>query len=412
MNSNDNKTPLEYYERAIQELTNTREQFQTELESLREMQDELKSTKDELAQTKAKLDDTQRELSNTKQELQQKTEPFEKLTQKIEARVNYCYSDTQNIKNKMDTELETIRKMQGSYQTLKDELATTQAQLYHTQRELSKTKQELQHESQLLKAQLNRTQAELSNTKQELQQKTEPFEKLTQKIEARVNYCYSDTQNIKNKMDTELETLRKMQGSYQTLKDELAETKAKLDDTQRELSNTKQELQQKTEPLNKLSSKIEAQVNYCYSEIQKEIQARQQYQKHFYESFKSIFVHANSEKEQNYTNNTNWETVVSYNLEVLTDSQVNVIAHGHGYTESYKAPLDIRIFIDDEIYDEKYWGLGITHSHSWQTLVCLFIKVLTPGTHKIELKYRSRTGKKSVHLNYPSLLIMLSPINN
>ncbi|MFZ1026935.1 MAG: hypothetical protein WAN66_12015 [Limnoraphis robusta] len=35
MNSNDNKTPLEYYERAIQELTNTREQLQTELESLR-----------------------------------------------------------------------------------------------------------------------------------------------------------------------------------------------------------------------------------------------------------------------------------------------------------------------------------------------------------------------------------------
>jgi uncharacterized protein YoxC len=98
----------------------------------------------------------------------------------------------------MDTQLESLRKMQTSYQTLKDELATTQAKLYHTQRELSKTKQELQHESQLLKAQLNRTQAELSKTKQELQQKTEPLNKLSNKIEAQVNYCYSETQNVKN----------------------------------------------------------------------------------------------------------------------------------------------------------------------------------------------------------------------
>ncbi|MEA5541870.1 GUN4 domain-containing protein [Limnoraphis robusta Tam1] len=202
MNSNDNKTPLEYYERAIQELTNTREQLQTELESLKALKDELKSTQNELATTKAKLDDTQRELSNTKQELQEKTEPFEKLSQKIEARVNYCYSNTQDVKNKMDTELETLRKMQASYQTLKDELATTKAKLDDTQRELSKTKQELQNESQLLKAQLNRTQAELSKTKQELQQETEPLKKLSNKIEAQVNYCYSENQNIKSQINS------------------------------------------------------------------------------------------------------------------------------------------------------------------------------------------------------------------
>ena len=72
MNSN-NKTPLEYYERAIQELTNTREQFQTELESLREMQDELKSTKDELAKIKAevkeKIQATNAELQKQKEKL-------------------------------------------------------------------------------------------------------------------------------------------------------------------------------------------------------------------------------------------------------------------------------------------------------------------------------------------------------
>ncbi|MFZ1024633.1 MAG: GUN4 domain-containing protein [Limnoraphis robusta] len=202
MNSNDNKTPLEYYERAIQELTNTREQLQTELESLKEMQTSYQTLKDELATTQAKLDDTDRQLLNTKQELQQETEPLKKSSQKIEAQVNYCYSEIQNVKNQMNTESESLREMQASYQTLKDELATTQAKLYHTQRELSKTKQELQNESQLLKAQLNRTQAELSKTKQELQQETEPLKKLTNKIEAQVNYCYSENQNIKSQINS------------------------------------------------------------------------------------------------------------------------------------------------------------------------------------------------------------------
>ncbi|MEB3283438.1 MAG: GUN4 domain-containing protein [Lyngbya sp.] len=98
MNSN-NKTPLEYYERAIQELINTREQLETELESLKVLKDELKFTKDELATTQAKLDDTQRELSNTKQELQQKTEFFEEFNRKNEAQLNYCYSEIKNLKN-------------------------------------------------------------------------------------------------------------------------------------------------------------------------------------------------------------------------------------------------------------------------------------------------------------------------
>ena len=73
MNSNDNKTPLEYYERAIQELTNTREQLQTELESLKALKDELKSTKDELAQTQSefyeKIGATNAELKKQKEKL-------------------------------------------------------------------------------------------------------------------------------------------------------------------------------------------------------------------------------------------------------------------------------------------------------------------------------------------------------
>ncbi|MGB3188838.1 MAG: H-type lectin domain-containing protein [Limnoraphis sp.] len=73
MNSNDTKTPLEYYERAIQELTNTREQLQTELESLKQLKAELKSTKDELAQTQAEFQEqiqaTNAELQNQKEKL-------------------------------------------------------------------------------------------------------------------------------------------------------------------------------------------------------------------------------------------------------------------------------------------------------------------------------------------------------
>ncbi|ERT06315.1 seryl-tRNA synthetase N-terminal domain protein [Lyngbya aestuarii BL J] len=275
MNSNDNKTPLEYYERAIQELTNTREQFQTELESLTEMRTSYKTLKKELEDTKAELHQTRKEFSDTKEELQQKIEPLQKSSNTIAAQVNYCYSETQNVKNQMDTQLESLKKMQIFYESLKAELKSTKDELAQT------------------KAKLDDTQRELSNTKQELQQKTEPLNKLSNTIAAQVNYCYSETQNVKNQMDTQLESLRKMQTSYQTLKDELATTQAKLYHTQRELSKTKQELQhesqllkaqlnrtqaelsktkqelqQKTEPLKNLSNKIEAQVNYCYSETQ------------------------------------------------------------------------------------------------------------------------------------------------
>ncbi len=121
MNSNENKTPLEYYERAIQELTNTREQLQTELEILREIQTSYQTLKDELATTKAKLDDNQRELSNTKQELQQTTEFFEQFNRKMEAQVNYCYSETQNVKIQINSLTSDIsaRCLSLNYQKLK-----------------------------------------------------------------------------------------------------------------------------------------------------------------------------------------------------------------------------------------------------------------------------------------------------
>ncbi|MEA5498811.1 MAG: H-type lectin domain-containing protein [Limnoraphis robusta] len=76
MNSNDNKTPLEYYERAIQELINTREQLQTELESLKALKDELKSTQNELATTKAEL---KKEMQATNADLQKQKEKLYRI---------------------------------------------------------------------------------------------------------------------------------------------------------------------------------------------------------------------------------------------------------------------------------------------------------------------------------------------
>jgi predicted nuclease with TOPRIM domain len=76
MNSNDNKTPLEYYERAIFELTNTREQLQTELESLKQLKDELKSTKDELAKTQAEF---QEKIQVTNAEIQKQKEKLYRI---------------------------------------------------------------------------------------------------------------------------------------------------------------------------------------------------------------------------------------------------------------------------------------------------------------------------------------------
>jgi|GEM_PF-2091050 len=76
MNSNNNKTPLEYYERAIQELTNTREQLQTELESIKQLKDEFKSTQNELAKSKAEF---QEKIQATNAELQKQKEKLYRI---------------------------------------------------------------------------------------------------------------------------------------------------------------------------------------------------------------------------------------------------------------------------------------------------------------------------------------------
>ncbi len=60
------KTPLGYYERAIYELTKTREEFQAELENLRELQVSQENLKAELKVTKEQLETTQKTANEFK----------------------------------------------------------------------------------------------------------------------------------------------------------------------------------------------------------------------------------------------------------------------------------------------------------------------------------------------------------
>ncbi|MDY7024211.1 MAG: GUN4 domain-containing protein [Cyanobacteriota bacterium] len=130
-NAEQFQTPLEYYEKAIAELTDTREQLQTELETLREMQSSYEMLKTELVTTKAELHQTQNELSETQHKLQrqskaftdelyslqreisenqpqQNNRAFERFRKQVESQVNYCYSETQTVREKMNSVISNI----------------------------------------------------------------------------------------------------------------------------------------------------------------------------------------------------------------------------------------------------------------------------------------------------------------
>ncbi len=95
------KTPLGYYEKSIEELRRTREELQSELETLREikadytnLKAELEATKQELQETKAELHKTRQHVENytnikaeleaTKQELQETKAELQKTRQHVE----------------------------------------------------------------------------------------------------------------------------------------------------------------------------------------------------------------------------------------------------------------------------------------------------------------------------------------
>lgn len=78
------KTPLGYYEKAIEELRCTQEELQAELQSIREIQSDCANLKAELKSTKQELEATQAELKSTKQELEATKADLKNTKQDIE----------------------------------------------------------------------------------------------------------------------------------------------------------------------------------------------------------------------------------------------------------------------------------------------------------------------------------------
>jgi hypothetical protein len=215
--------------------------------------------------------------------------------------------------------------------------------------------------------------------------------------------CYeraiAELKKAREEFQAELQTVRELQSSHATLKDELQAAQLELESL-RELQSSHATLQ---EMLQATKAELETDIQGTNKELKS-------LKENLYQSFKSIFVKAPDDKKHNATCSSSWESVLSYELNLTAPSYVNVLGHGHGLTYNSKSALDIRIFINGSQFDEGFWGLGITHCPYWQTLVCLFIKYLDSGNHIIEIKYRSRHGDgvNWVHFNYPSLLIMLN----
>jgi len=111
MNKNsdkDWKTPLGYYERAIEELRRKQEELQVELQNIKTIQDnyfnlklELKTTQKELDTTKVELKATQKELDTTKVEL--------KATQKELDTTKVQLKETQRKADSAISKIESVK---------------------------------------------------------------------------------------------------------------------------------------------------------------------------------------------------------------------------------------------------------------------------------------------------------------
>jgi hypothetical protein len=209
----------------------------------------------------------------------------------------------------------------------------------------------------------------------------------------------AELRKAREEFQAESQALRELQASHATLKAQLQAAQTELQKL-REFESSHATLQKDIQ-----ATKVELKADSL--DTKKELQSLKE---HLYQSLKSIFVKAPDDKKHNATCSSSWETVLSYELNLTAPSYVNVLAHGHGFTNNFNSALDIRIFINGSQFDDGFWGLGITHSPYWQTLVCLFVKYLNSGKHIIEVKYRSRQGDgvNWVHFNYPSILIMLN----
>lgn len=135
--ASDWKTPLGYYERAIAELTRTREEVQAELQNLQQIikelqssqtslqlelettqaelqasQRELQNTQVELQAVKAECQNTQAELHDTKVELKTTNQGLESLVERVHKRVDSAVSEAntaQNMASKAIAEIEAVK---------------------------------------------------------------------------------------------------------------------------------------------------------------------------------------------------------------------------------------------------------------------------------------------------------------
>ena len=134
--TNDWKTPLGYYERAIAELARTRQEVQTELQNLQQtlrdlqssqvnLQLELDTTKAELQATQIEVQNTQArlqalkleyqnsqaELQDTKVELKTTNHHLESLVERVHKKVDSAFSEAkiaQSLASKTSAEIEAV----------------------------------------------------------------------------------------------------------------------------------------------------------------------------------------------------------------------------------------------------------------------------------------------------------------
>lgn len=223
----------------------------------------------------------------------------------------------------------------------------------------------------------------------------------------------AELRKAREEFQVELQTLKEIQASYETLAADLQDAKTELQNL-RELQSSyetlKVELQATQVELQAAKTDIQAENTEVKTDFQHIKTDLEILKENLSQSLKSIVVKYSNDKKHNATCSSNWETLLSYELNLSTPSHVNVFAHGHGFAKNYNSPLDIRIFINGSQFDEEFLGLGITHSPNWQTLVCFFTKYLNCGKHTIELKYRSRklNSLDLVYFNYPLMLLLLT----
>lgn len=132
--SDDWKTPLGYYERAIAEITSLREEFKAEIQALKKLQAENTSLKSELRSAQLEIENlneafqasqselkiiqvelqtTKKDLQDTKRQLETTNELIETLAKEYQNTANFVISEAKNAQNKADNALAEIASLKN-----------------------------------------------------------------------------------------------------------------------------------------------------------------------------------------------------------------------------------------------------------------------------------------------------------